>query len=93
MIDGISIIGLTPAGLLLIAVLMVLTGRLIPRAMYQEKVNEVAQWRTAYEAERTARALSDAQTRELLEMAKTSETFLAAVYETAQRKEIKSGDS
>jgi hypothetical protein len=92
MLDGVSIIGLTPAGLLLIVVLMVLTGRLIPRATYLEKVREAAQWRAAYEASEKARSMSDSQTRELLEVAKTSERFLSAVVETSTHI-IKSGDS
>jgi hypothetical protein len=91
MFDGLSIIGLTPPALLLISVLMVLTGRLVPRATYQEKVKEAEQWHQAYELERTARITSDAQTRELFEVAKTSETFLKAVFEKSES--IKSGDS
>lgn len=94
MIDGVSLIGLTPAGLLLIAVLMVLTGRLIPRATYQEKVKEADQWRIAYEASDLARSKSEAQTRELLEVAKTSAAFLAAVYEHSERQQLsQSGDT
>lgn len=91
MLDGISLIGLTPAGLLLITVLMILTGRLVPRYVHQNVLQERDQWKAAYEAERAARALSDSQTRELLEVAKASEKFLAAVVETSER--IKSGDS
>jgi hypothetical protein len=91
MLDGISLIGLTPAGLLLIAVLMVLTGRLVPRTTYLEKVKEAEQWRAAYEASEKARSMSDSQTRELLEVAKTSERFLSAVLDTSTH--IKSGDS
>lgn len=91
MLDGISLIGLTPAGLLLIVVLMVLTGRLVPRSTYLEKVKESERWRAAYEASDKARAMSDSQTRELLEVAKTSERFLMAVLETSEQ--IKSGDS
>lgn len=91
MIDGVSLIGLTPAGLLLIAVLMVLTGRLVPRNTYLEKSKEADQWRQAYEVERAARTASDAQTRELLEVAKTSKQFLEGVYTNSEM--IKSGDS
>lgn len=91
MLDGISIIGLTPAGLLLVAVLMVLTGRLIPKSMYQEKVNESDRWRQAYEAERAAHSLSDSQTRELLEMARTGSHLMSAVFETTEQ--IKSGEA
>ena len=91
MIDNIPIAGLTPAALLLFAVLMVLTGRLVPRSTLEDKKVEANQWRRAYEAERDARTVSDAQTRELLEVAKTSQQFLAGVYANSEK--IKSGDS
>ncbi len=91
MIDGISVVGLTPAGLLGIVILMMLFGRLVPRATYRDKAQEAEQWRQAYEAERSARTLSDAQTRELLEMARTSESFISAVVKSSER--IQSGDA
>lgn len=91
MLDGISIIGLTPPGLLLLVVVMILTGRLVPRFLYMEKVKEAAMWRAAYEVAEAARAASDAQTRELLEVAKTSAKFLEAVHASSEM--IKSGDS
>jgi hypothetical protein len=91
MIEGISVFQLTPGVLLGIVVLMILTGRLIPRYTYENKAKEAEQWRLAYEAERTARAESDAQTRELLEVAKTSKDFLAAVFQNSEQ--IKSGDA
>jgi len=81
MLDGVSLIGLTPAGLLLITVLMILTGRLVPKSTYQDKGKEADQWRQAYELERVARSAADAQNRELLEVAKTSAGFLKAVSE------------
>lgn len=81
MFDGISIIGLTPAGLLLITVLMILTGRLVPKSTLQSKEKEADQWREAYELERIARSAGDAQNRELLEVAKASAGFLKAVSE------------
>jgi len=90
-IDNIPIAGLTPAALLLFEVLMVLTGRLVPRSTLEDKKVEANQWRRAYEAERDARTVSDAQTRELLEVAKTSQQFLAGVYANSEK--IKSGDS
>lgn len=91
MLDGISIIGLTPAGLLLITVAMILTGRLIPRFMYMEKAREAERWQAAYEVERVARQALQAQTSELLEVAKTSAAFLEAVHANSEM--IKSGDS
>lgn len=91
MVEGISLIGLTPAGLLLLVVVMVLTGRLIPRRVYLDKVKESDQWHQAYEAMKEARDTSDAQTRELLEVAKTSRQFLEGVYTNSEL--LKSGDS
>jgi hypothetical protein len=91
MIEGVSIIGLTPAGLLLLAVLMVFTGRLVPRATLRDTQIERDKWRQAYEGERDARAISDAQTRELLEVAKTSRQLLESVYTNSEK--IKSGDT
>lgn len=91
MFDGISITLLTPAGLLLLTVYMILTGRLIPRSMYLEKKAEAERWQAAYEVERQARTVSDAQTRELLELAKTGTRVLEAVH--TQSEMIKSGES
>ena len=91
MLDGISLIGLTPAGLLLITVLLIMTGRLVPRATYLEKVKECEQWHSAYEVERAARAAADAQSRELMELAKTGTKVLEAVHTKSEM--IKSGDS
>ena len=90
MFNGISVVQLTPSVLLGIAILMLLMGRLIPRTTYQDKANEAEKWRQAYEAERAARTISDAQTRELLEIAKTSELFLRAVVQ--QSETMKSGE-
>lgn len=85
MIDGISIIGLTPPALLGVAILMMLTGRLIPRTTYLDKVKEADLWRQAYEAERDARSTADAQTVELLELAKTTNSFITAVFNNSER--------
>lgn len=86
MLEGISIVGLTPAGLLLLVVLMILTGRLVPRSLYLEKVKERDQWKSAYEVERAARHAADSQTRELLELAKTGTKVLQAVQENSEKK-------
>jgi len=48
-------------------VILILTGRLIPRTTHQEKVNEAERWRSAYEVEREARSAAEAQTQELIE--------------------------
>jgi hypothetical protein len=93
MIEGISVVSLTPSALLGIAVLMLLTGRLIPRATLQDKAKEAEEWKQAYELERTARTTADAQTRELLEVAKTSEAVLSAVYKQSELQRARNEDS
>lgn len=93
MIDGIPIASLTPSFLLGIAVLMLLTGRLVPRATLQDKAKEAEEWKQAYELERTARTTADAQTRELLEVAKTSEAVLTAVYKQSELQRVRNDDA
>jgi hypothetical protein len=85
MIDGVPITGLTAPALLGIAVMMLLLGRLVPRSTYDEKAKEAERWRLAYEAEREARATSDAQTVELLELAKTTHNVIVAMFGTTER--------
>jgi hypothetical protein len=65
-----------------IVVLMILLRWLVPRATYKEKCLEAENWRLAYEAEREARTKSDAQTTELLELAKTTHNVLVAWFGT-----------
>ena len=78
MFDGIPILNLTPAVLLGVAVLLLLTGRIVPRSTLKDKAEEAERWRLAYEAERKARVISDAQTVELLELSKTTYELLDA---------------
>lgn len=85
MIAGIPIAGLTAPALLGIAVLMLLLGRIIPRSTYQDKCDEAERWRLAYETEREARALADAQVRDLMEVAKTSQGLISGVYANSER--------
>ena len=83
MLDGFPIADLTAPTLLGFAVLMLILGRLVPRSTYQDKLVEAEKWRLAYEAERKARATSDAQTVELLELAKTTHSIIVALFGTA----------
>lgn len=85
MLEGIPVKDLTAPTLLGVAILMVLLGLLVPRYVYNEKKEEAEKWRQAYEAERQARATSDAQTAELLELAKTTQKIIAAWAGTAER--------
>lgn len=85
MIEGIPIRDLTAPSLLGIAIIFVLLGLLVPRYVYNEKKEESEKWRTAYEKEREARAVSDAQTAELLELAQTTHKIILAMYSTTDR--------
>jgi hypothetical protein len=85
MIDGFPLVSLTPSLLLGIVVLLVLTGRLVPRIYLVDKGNESERWRLAYEAEREARQASDEQTRELLEMARTAHAVITSMSDTSER--------
>lgn len=85
MIDGIPLTNLTPSALLGIAVVLMMFGKLVPRSALTDKDAEVERWRKAYEAEREARATSDAQTAELLEVAKTTHNLIVAMFGTTER--------
>lgn len=80
MLDGLPVGDLTERGLLLLAILMVFLGWLVPKRILDDKKEEAERWRKAYEAEKEARQLSDAQTRELLEEAKTTRNMVAAIF-------------
>lgn len=86
MIDGlpIPIEVLTPSALLGVAVLMLLSGRLWTNAAFREKCKESNQWREAYLNEREARQTSDNQATELLELARTTHSLIAAVFRNSQ---------
>jgi|SRR6185369_6245926 hypothetical protein len=78
MFDGVPILDYSAPTLVGITVLLLLFGLLVPRKNLMDKEREAERWRKAYEAERDARALSDAQTAELLELAKTTYELLDA---------------
>lgn len=79
MLEGIPVAALGPSALLGIAILLLLTGRLVPKATLDAKNEEVRIWRETAEKEREGRATSDAQTRELLELAKTTNKIVEAI--------------
>lgn len=82
--DGFPIVGLTAPTLLGITVYLLLTGRIVPRSTLRDKAQESENWRLAFEAERTARIASDAQTAQLLETAKTSQAVMTAIFEVVR---------
>lgn len=79
-LTGIPWSQLTPPVLLGIAVLLVLLGRLKPKSDIDKADEAAEKWRLAYEAEREARAVADAQTAELLELAKTTHSIVLALF-------------
>ena len=84
MFEGIVLTNLTPAALLGLTVLMLLFGKLRTNNTYLEKVQEAERWRLAYEAERETRVLANAQTTELLELAKTTQSLLASIFASSE---------
>lgn len=83
--EGLTVTGLSAPILLGLTILMLLTGRLWTNSAYQEKVKESEMWRTAYETEREARKVSDEQTGELLELAKTTHEVVIALFGASER--------
>jgi len=82
MFDGIPLVSLTPPVLLGVAILLLLFGRLWTNSAYQEKCRESERWRKAYETSEKARAISDAQSAELLELGRATYAMLDAVFST-----------
>lgn len=79
MIDNIPVIGLTAPAILGIAVLLMLTGRIVPRSTLRDKEIEIERWQLAYETEREARIVSDNQTSKLLLAVETNRDVLYAL--------------
>lgn len=80
MFSGIPVEQLTAPALTGIAVLMVFMGFLVPKRFYQAKVDESQRWQLAFELQRDRADKSDAQTAELLEVAKTTHALITAVF-------------
>ena len=77
---GIPVADLTAPVLLGITVLMILSGRLIPRRVYQDKANESLRWQTAFELQRDRADKSDNQSEKLLEQGKATHALITAVF-------------
>ncbi|WP_310962157.1 hypothetical protein [Nocardioides terrisoli] len=70
---------LTPSALLGIAVLMVLTGRLIPRRTYEEKSHEAQEWRTESRIKDAQIAEKDEQLGHLREVGETVNEVMRSI--------------
>lgn len=89
--EGIPVGDLSIGALLGIAVLLVLLGRLKPKSDVDRADANAETWRQAYEAEREARALADAQTAELLEVARTTHQIVVALFGATERQRRSGG--
>ena len=85
MLDGIPLADLTAPTLLGVAVLLLLFGKIVPRATLMDKAEEAKLWREAYEVERKAHELTEAQVTELLELSKTTYNVIVAMFGTTER--------
>lgn len=81
-------------GLIVLVVVMVLTGRLVPRAYLEDARADRDYWRTAHTAEVAARQAERSLTNELLEVARTADHVLASLPRTgATREEVTAGNA
>lgn len=85
MIENVPLVGLSAPAILGLAVIFLLTGRIVPRATLKDKADESERWRLAYEAEREARSKSEAQTTQLLEVAKTTQALISGLFANSER--------
>lgn len=92
-LDGVPLVGLSAPTLLGLCILLLLTGRIVPRATLLEKKQEADKWQAAYEKEREARAAADAQSQELLEVSKTTHHIVLALFQNAQEAAARGGNA
>lgn len=79
MIDGLPISAVGPGALLTLVVILILTGRLIPRRTFQDMRDDRDHWRTAAAlSEETKRELAS-QNAELLEAVRTANAFYRSI--------------
>ncbi|MCX5144638.1 hypothetical protein [Streptomyces sp. NBC_00338] len=76
---GIDIAQGGAVALLTLVVLMVLTGRLVPRRTYDDLLEERNTWRSAHTTSEEARRLEREQVGELLELSRTADRVLTAL--------------
>lgn len=76
---GIPVSTLTPAGLLALVIILIAVGRLVPRRTLEDTIHDRDEWRTAHRISETARAELASQVSELLEHARTTESFIRAI--------------
>lgn len=79
-----DLLGIAPgtlgaSGLVAIIVVLVLTGRLLPRSTFSEMRRDRDMWRAAYAESEAARREERAQANEMLELARTSAHVLESL--------------
>ncbi len=70
--------------LVAVFVILLLMGRIHPRSTLEEKNREAERWRKAYELEREARAKAVEQAADLMEMAKTTQAIVTALFQSTR---------
>lgn len=68
-----------PSGLLAILILLILTGRLVPRRTMEDALHDRDEWRTAHRISEAARVELAEQVGELLEQGRTTNAFMQAI--------------
>lgn len=97
LLEGLPWGQLTAGGMLLVAVWLILTGKILPKATLtelradmeariQDARKEADDWRAAFTAASESQQLQSQMLRELLENGKTSLSVLTALRETLERK-------
>jgi hypothetical protein len=94
-----EIFGINPGdaglgALLTLVILLILTGRLVPRRTHEDALADRDNWRQAFLESEAARKVEHEQTGELLEMAKLGEHILTALPRPgrADEEEVSGGD-
>jgi hypothetical protein len=83
---GIPIGQLTPAGLLFIIILLIASGRLVPRRTMEDVIHDRNEWRTAHRISEQSRAEQNEMVKELLEHARTTDAFIRSIQSVAQHR-------
>ena len=77
---GFTLVDLGPAALVAIAVLLVLTGRLVPRRTYDDMKHDRDEWRASHRLSEQARLEQAGQLDEMLELGRTTTAIVRASY-------------
>lgn len=65
--------------LVVVFVVLLMSGRIIPRRTYDDVVRDRDEWRAAHQISESARAEGVRQTQELLEHARTTDAFIRSL--------------